>query len=106
MDSRLSRRRMLQVGVGGVALGAVPELLGARWPAAPQTASAARAARRATPRVELPQPRVLKSRGHELSVKLTCTPATVDMGAPVPVKTYTYNGVVPDTPGNSIPVTR
>ncbi len=74
--------------------------------AAPQTASAARAARRATPQVELPQPRVLKSRGHELSVKLTCTPATVDMGAPVPVKTYTYNGVVPDTPGNSIPVTR
>ncbi len=45
--------------------------------------------------VELPQPRVLKSAGGELAVTLTATPATVDMGAPLPVQTYTFDNVVP-----------
>jgi FtsP/CotA-like multicopper oxidase with cupredoxin domain len=96
LASRHSRRRVLQYGVGAVTLAAVPDLLHSRWPAGQQQAWAARAPRsRLGTQVELPQPRVHKSRGGELSVKLTCRPATVDMGAPVPVRTYTYDGVVP-----------
>src|ERR1700722_13502148 len=90
-----SRRRVLQYGAGAVTLAAVPDLLHARWPGGQQVARAANVSRRAGPQVELPQPRVLKSRRGELSLTLTCRPAMVDMGAPVPVKTYTYDGVVP-----------
>ncbi len=96
MAGRVSRRRALQYGLGALPLAAVPELLGGRWPGGPQVASAARVPRaRTTPQLELPQPRVLESKGHHLSLTLTCRPATVDMRAAVPVRTYTYNGVVP-----------
>jgi FtsP/CotA-like multicopper oxidase with cupredoxin domain len=90
-----SRRRVLQYGAGAVTLAAVPDLLHARWPGSQQVARAANVSRRAGPQMELPHPRVLKSRRGELSLTLTCRPAMVDMGAPVPVKTYTYDGVVP-----------
>jgi FAD/FMN-containing dehydrogenase len=43
MARRVSRRAALQYGAGAVTLGAVPELLGGRWPGAPLAASAARA---------------------------------------------------------------
>lgn len=95
MAEGYSRRRVLQYGAGAVSLAAVPDLLHARWPGSQQVARAANVARRAGPQVELPHPRVLKSHRGELSLTLTCRPAMVDMGAPVPVKTYTYDGVVP-----------
>jgi FtsP/CotA-like multicopper oxidase with cupredoxin domain len=43
----------------------------------------------------LPQPKVLKSTDGQLALTLTAMPGTVDMGAPVPVRTLTYDGVVP-----------
>src|SRR5918993_2979790 len=43
----------------------------------------------------LRQPRVLRSRRGRLDVRLICRTAVVQMGAPEPVRTYTYNGVVP-----------
>lgn len=50
-----------------------------------------------TPRAapEVPQPQVLRSEGGVLDTTLQAIAATVDMGAPKPVATYTYNGTVP-----------
>jgi FtsP/CotA-like multicopper oxidase with cupredoxin domain len=48
-----------------------------------------------SPAVELPQPKSLKSVDGELNVTLTAMFGVVDMGAPKPVTTYTYDGVVP-----------
>src|SRR5438067_284426 len=44
---------------------------------------------------ELRHPTVLRSHHGKLRVKLTCRPGVVDMGAPKPVTTYTYDGIVP-----------
>jgi FtsP/CotA-like multicopper oxidase with cupredoxin domain len=96
MAKHLSRRRALQYGLGALPLAVAPDLLGTGRRGSRNAAWAASTPRaRAGARVELRQPRVLKSRGHELSLRLTCRPAIVDMGAPMPVRTYTYNGVVP-----------
>ncbi len=43
----------------------------------------------------LSQPKVLKSSDGLLALTLTARPGTVDMGAPMPVRTLTYDGVVP-----------
>src|SRR5205085_6236868 len=57
----------------------------------------------------LPQPKVLKSAHGELAVTLTAMPGVVHMGAPRPVKTYTYDNVVPGytwevNPGDTLTV--
>ena len=62
-----------------------------------------------SPAVELPKPKSLKSADGELNVTLTAMPGVVDMGAPRPVTTYTYDGVVPgDTwevlPGDTLKI--
>jgi len=90
MANRISRRRALQCA-GAFGLAFVPDLSSLLT-----DAPAARVQRTRSRRaVELPQPHVLKSKHEQLSVKLVCRPGTVDMGAPLPVRTYTYNGVVP-----------
>lgn len=48
-----------------------------------------------TPPAPLPQPQVVRSHGGLLDTTLTATPGVVDMGAPQPVTTYTYDRVVP-----------
>ena len=45
--------------------------------------------------MELPQPTPLTSANGQLPVTLEAKPATVDMGAPKLVSTYTFDGVVP-----------
>jgi FtsP/CotA-like multicopper oxidase with cupredoxin domain len=45
--------------------------------------------------IELPQPKSIKSIDGVLSVTLTAMPGVVDMGAPRPVTTLTYDGAVP-----------
>ena len=40
-------------------------------------------------------PRVLRSHRGKLKLKLVCAPATVDMRAAKPVRTWTYDGIVP-----------
>jgi FtsP/CotA-like multicopper oxidase with cupredoxin domain len=72
---------------------AAPELVQALWPAG--TVGAVTAERAAARRRELRQPAVLRSHHGKLRVKLTCKPAVVQMGTPKPVRTYTYDGIVP-----------
>jgi FtsP/CotA-like multicopper oxidase with cupredoxin domain len=45
--------------------------------------------------IELPRPKAMKSADGVLALTLTAKPGVVDMGAPRPVTTYTYDGVVP-----------
>lgn len=103
---RVSRRRALQVGLGAVGAGAV---LGAFAGPARQTRSALRRATPAPAAPELTFPQVFKSAGGELAVNLTAVPAVVEMGAPRPVSTYTYNRTVPSAtweldPGDTLRV--
>ena len=65
----------------------------------------ARGARRALD-PELPQPRVLSSVDGELSLRLTGIPGVVDMNAPKPVRTYTFDGLVPGYTWEIGPATR
>jgi FtsP/CotA-like multicopper oxidase with cupredoxin domain len=90
VSRQISRRRFIQGALGAVTAGALPDLSTPLWPfdASPTAAVAAS-------QIELPHPRALKSRGNHLAVRLVCRPATVHMGAPMPVRTYTYDGVVP-----------
>ena len=91
MAERLSRRRFIKYGVGAAATVAAPELLETVWPL-----QAPAAGQRLNPlQPELRSPRALRSRNGRLQLKLVCTPATVDMNATKPVKTWTYDGVVP-----------
>ena len=95
MPDPMSRRRMMRYGLGaaGATLAAgVLEGQSAGRASARAGSPALRPARR--PR-ELPQPRVLRSTGGVLDVRLTAVPAVVDMGAPRLVRTYTWNKVVP-----------
>ena len=85
MGAQISRRRLIGGALGAATALALPELI-RPW-------ASARVA--VAPQVELPQPRVLRSRGGHLHVNLVCRRASVQMGAPVPVRTYTYDGVVP-----------
>ena len=43
----------------------------------------------------MPQPRVLKSENRELAVTLTAVRSAVELGARQPIKTYTYDNIVP-----------
>ena len=88
--NRISRRRLMKYGLGAATAVAMPELLESGWP---RQAPAA-AARAAGPR-ELRSPAALRSHRGKLKLKLVCTPATVDMGAAKPVRTWTYDGIVP-----------
>jgi FtsP/CotA-like multicopper oxidase with cupredoxin domain len=90
---RVTRRRAITYGVGATAAVIVPGLRAAGWPRGTATLSAGAAILEGGR--ELRHPRVLRSRHGRLHVNLTCRPAIVDMGAPKPVRTYTYDGVVP-----------
>ncbi len=81
---------MIKYGLGAATAVAVPEVLETVWPRNVRGAPAAGAAQR-----QLQAPRVLRSRNGNLMLKLVCRPATVDMGAPELVRTYTYDGIVP-----------
>jgi len=76
MPDPLSRRQAIGYGLGAVAAGAL-------------------GGQRQGSRRELPQPAVLRSRDGELAVRLTGRPAVVSMNAPKPVRTYTFDGIVP-----------
>lgn len=86
-----SRRHILGYGVAvAAAIGGVAGLNDARRRAD------SHAGRHPVPRQpELPQPRLLRSEGRELSVRLTARPAVVGIGAARPVTTVTYDGVLP-----------
>ena len=73
--NRISRRRLMQYGLGA--------------------ATAVAVAARAVGRRELRSPRVLRSHRGKLKLRLVCRPATVDMHAAKPVRTWTYDGIVP-----------
>jgi FtsP/CotA-like multicopper oxidase with cupredoxin domain len=90
----LTRRRAIGYGMGAATTLAAPELLEALWPAGTDGAVTAKRGAAARRR-ELRQPAVLRSHHGKLRVKLTCRPAVVQMGAPKPVRTYTYDGIVP-----------
>src|SRR5436305_3265287 len=84
----LTRRRVIRYGAGAAAALVTPELLRTPW----ATGSAGAAAKA---HHELRHPTILKSHHGTLRVRLTCRPGVVDMGAPKPVTTYTYDGIVP-----------
>jgi FtsP/CotA-like multicopper oxidase with cupredoxin domain len=90
----LTRRRAIGYGVGAATTLVTPELLQALWSTGSDGAVVARR-RGSTRRQALRQPVVLRSHHGGLRVKLTCRRAVVEMGAPKPVRTYTYDGVVP-----------
>ena len=95
LGGKCSRRSAIKYGLGAASAVAAPELLEALWPGGVGGASgAARFASTAGQR-ELRHPGVLRSRHGKLKLKLVCTPATVNMGGPRPVRTYTYDGIVP-----------
>ena len=87
-----SRRRALQYGLGA-ALAAGVALDGGGGSGAQSPPTGAVVAPRG--RLDLPQPKVLKSRRGRLAVRLVAVAGTVNMNAPKPVRTYTYDGVVP-----------
>jgi FtsP/CotA-like multicopper oxidase with cupredoxin domain len=91
MTARVSRRQVIRYGCGVAAAAIAPDMLRGLWPAG--GATVARAA--GSGQRELRPPRVLRSHHRKLDVNLICRPAVVDMGAPKPVRTYTFNGVVP-----------
>jgi FtsP/CotA-like multicopper oxidase with cupredoxin domain len=78
----LSRRRVIALGAGAAVAAASPWWL--RSTTLGQSDNAG-----------FPQPNVLKSAGGQLAVTLTCVEGVVDMGAANPVRTYTYDNVVP-----------
>jgi FtsP/CotA-like multicopper oxidase with cupredoxin domain len=90
----LTRRRAITYGVGATTAVMAPGLLETVWPRGVDGTQAAIAATVSRHR-ELRHPRVLRSRHRRLHVRLTCRPGVVHMGAPHPVRTYTYDGVVP-----------
>lgn len=92
MTRPLSRRRLIGYGIGAATAGGASELLGLN-PLGRRQALAG-PDRRVRQR-ELRQPKVLRSHRERLHVHLRCRPGVVHMGAPRPVRTYTYNGVVP-----------
>jgi FtsP/CotA-like multicopper oxidase with cupredoxin domain len=83
MARKTSRRQLLRCGLASAAVAVLPPALRAR-----PVAAAGRS-------VELPQPKVLRSKDKVLNVTLTAMPGTVDVGAPQAVRTYTYDGVLP-----------
>jgi FtsP/CotA-like multicopper oxidase with cupredoxin domain len=89
--SSISRRKAITYGAGAVAAGVLGGGIGL------DAARARGLARGARPALdpELPQPRVLSSVDGELSLRLTGIPGVVDMNAPKPVRTYTFDGLVP-----------
>jgi FtsP/CotA-like multicopper oxidase with cupredoxin domain len=89
--ARITRRRAITYGIGATTALAVPGLETV-WPRAVDGNTAAA---ETVGRPELRHPRVLRSRHGRLHVRLTCRPGIVPMGAPKPVRTYTYDGVVP-----------
>ncbi|MBV9579976.1 MAG: multicopper oxidase domain-containing protein [Chloroflexi bacterium] len=92
----MTRRQAIRHWLGATA--AVVSVAAATLPSFVSDASATQtrnAQQRAGPPPALPQPRVLKSTNSLLALTLTAMPATVDMGAPSPVRTLTYDGVVP-----------
>jgi FtsP/CotA-like multicopper oxidase with cupredoxin domain len=90
---KVSRRRAIQYGLGAAGAGSMlGAAASARWQA---RSTLAQVATPVAGTVELPQPNVLSSVGGELALNLTATPGTVDMRAPLLVKTYTYDNVVP-----------
>jgi FtsP/CotA-like multicopper oxidase with cupredoxin domain len=94
--ARITRRRAITSGAAATAAVAATGLLGKKtaWLEGSGGTPSALAATLKRGR-ELRHPRVLRSRHGRLHVKLTCRPAIVHMGAPKPVRTYTYDGVVP-----------
>ena len=89
-----TRRRAITYGVGATTAVMAPGVLETVRPHRVNRAQAAIAATVNSHR-ELRHPRVLRSRHGRLHVRLTCRPGIVHMGAPKPVRTYTYDGVVP-----------
>ena len=89
-----TRRRAITYGVGATTAVMAPGVLETVRPHRVNRAQAAIAATVNRHR-ELRHPRVLRSRHGRLHVRLTCRPGIVHMGAPKPVRTYTYDGVVP-----------
>lgn len=90
----VTRRTAIRYGAGALAAAlAAPELLRGPGAGAAPTRATGRAAQALGP--ELRRPAVLRSRRGRLDVKLVCKPAVVDMGAPAPVRTWTYDGLVP-----------
>ena len=98
MSRPLTRRQVIQYGIGTVLAAPV---VAAASPAEGATLDGATRARldnasvAPRARVELSQPTVLSSQQGVLPVTLTAKRATVQMNAPKPVTTYTYDGVVP-----------
>ncbi len=89
----VSRRRGIAVRFARAGAGA---LIGAFATARSQPATVfGSAAAPVLPSVEVPQPNVLRSTNGELALTLTARPAVVEMGAGHPIRTYTYDGVVP-----------
>jgi FtsP/CotA-like multicopper oxidase with cupredoxin domain len=89
--SGLTRRRAIGYGIGAAGALAAPAL----WPSRFKGAVSPAAARALAGQLELRAPRTLRSHRRKLAVKLVCRPGVVDMGAPKPVRTYTYDGIVP-----------
>lgn len=98
MAQEISRRQMLQYGVGAAAALTLPSVIAAcagedETDGAPGTTTTTLPHGRGE--VDLPQPEVLSSSGGELAVTLAATKAAVDMNAAQQVRTYSYNGIVP-----------
>lgn len=94
LNATADRRELLKdaitLAAGGL-LGALA-IAGERAEASAQEAEASPVA---TPPLELSQPSILSSADGVLALTLTATPAVVDMHAPSPVSTWTYDGIVP-----------
>jgi FtsP/CotA-like multicopper oxidase with cupredoxin domain len=91
----LSDRREVLKGTLKLAAGGVIGALAVSGEHTGVSADEAAATPVALPPIELPQPEVLSSADGTLALTLTATPAVVDMHAPSPVSTWTYDGVVP-----------
>jgi FtsP/CotA-like multicopper oxidase with cupredoxin domain len=97
MGVKFSRRQAISYGASAVATGAIAGVLRGRAGAGLTSGSHPPRASPVVPRQprELLIPRVLTSTDGELAVRLTAQRGMVDMRAPRPVSTYTYDNAVP-----------
>lgn len=99
----LSRRRVLQLGAGVLAGAPLVAACSAADPSGTVTSTAGPTSAAPSGTVPLRSTTVTRSQGGELVTTLTPRPAQVDIGAPRPITTWAYDGLIPGPTWEIVP---
>lgn len=99
----LSRRRVLQLGAGMLAGAPLLAACSAADPSGTVTSTAGPTSAAPSGTVPLRSTTVTRSQGGELVTTLTPRPAQVDIGAPRPITTWAYDGLIPGPTWEIVP---